>query len=155
MQLCNGYPASEAILRGGNPSLVQITSAPFYYQPARFDAGCFDGASRYFFYTRRRDITLPAEIFRCDTRELTAELISGDEYNSLRGGGNCGTLITGDDKNLIFTINGETKTFPHGNARGPADGTRAYACMSPDGAHLMYYSNVCGPRHIFLMKFDV
>ena len=159
----NGYPVGEAILRNESPLLLQVTSTPFYYQPVSRLSGGFDQTSRYFYYTRRKDITLPAEIYRFDTLTLTAEIACSDkEAASLPENGagpgvlymdaNGSTIKEIEGKSFLITVNGKEKVIFHGNTHGPSPDTRAYAFLSPDCAYMVYFSNYYKLRHVFLAE---
>ena len=164
--LNGGYAGSETIIRSENPLLLQITSTPFYYRPVSLDSGGFDASGRYFYYKRQNDIALPAAFFRFDVQSLISEpvregdfvpfparmVLNGDEsliYDDSRGN------TVSEDKNKYFEINSNGKIYKiyHGNSRGPAPETRTCACLSPDASRLAYFSNIYGPRYIFIYKF--
>jgi len=171
MAFINGYPAGEVIIRGDEPLLLQLTSAPFYYGPVSNETGGFSRDGRYFYYLRRKDITLPTSVYRCDIQTLASELMESvpdasrlhgvvtenDENKPPRlihsdGAGN--TIEDGGDQSFLVTIDGETRKIIHGNADGSSPDTRAHACLSPDCSRMAYFSNRYGLRHLFLIKFD-
>jgi len=171
LALINGYPAGEIIIRGEDPLLLQLTSAPFYYGPVSNETGGFDLSGRYFYYLRRKDITLPASAYRYDTRTLASELMEdmpdaarmhgvvmenyGNKPPHLIYSDGAGNKIadTGDQAFMV-TVGGETRRVVHLNADGPSPDTRAYACLSPDCSQMAYFSNRYGLRHVFIIKFD-
>jgi len=167
MSLHNGYPPGEAIIRSESPLLIQATSTPFYFQPLSRLSGGFEPSGRYFYYTRQNDITMPAEIYRYDTQNLTSEPVCGDcvpyftpmsheaeESPYLYDDGQGNTISEADGKNLSVTIRGKTQPVYHGNTGGPSPNTRVYAFLSADCSKLVYFSNRYKQRQIFILHLE-